>query len=313
MSVLLRLVIPIFLVRLLVLGFIPDVFADLSADIGISVAWRQAYCNDGGDNDGDFLIDFSADNQCSSVLDDDENVTGAESHATRDFTIAGGSYTSFTNGNGLAVDFSFPANFYTESVRLFANSYANGFFDTNKPAPSGKSFIGKTYDFLFYVLSSGASLVSTNSAITITLRYNDSDASSVSESNIAGYVWGASDTAWQAISGSTVNTSSNTVTFSTVRSGSFALFGSAAATTTPEAVAAPYPGSGGAYQPRRFIPAKPAPPCPTIDFNCDGKVNVQDLSMMLYWWDKPREPYDLNRDGAIDIQDISILMYYWTE
>lgn len=294
--------------------------------VGVMVKWRAAQCGDSGDNDGDFLIDFSADDQCSSTIDDDENVTGTETHATQDFTVSGGTF-SFTNADGLAVDFSFPANFYTEAVRLFANSYANNFFAASKPAPSGKSFIGKTYDFLLYVVSDGSSLASPNKAITITLRYNDSDASSVSEGTIAAYVWRSSDTSWQAISGSAVDTSNNAVTFSTASFGSFALFGSVAAAAEE---AAPKEISRGGDFVREFLkklkfipffkkppppppPPPLPPPCPDIDFNCDGRVNLQDLSIMLFYWDKPQRPYDINGDGRIDLQDVSILLYYWSE
>jgi len=309
---------PFFLLFLFLFGFTLVVFASTSSNVGMTVKWRAAQCGDSADNDGDFLIDYSADDQCSSSFDDDENVTGTETHATQDFTVSGGTF-SFNNADGLAVDFSFPANFYTETVRLFANSYANNFFATSKPAPSGKSFIGKTYDFLLYVVSSGSSLASTNSAVTITLRYNDSDASSVSESTITAYRWGSSDSAWQAISGSTVNTSNNTVTFSTTAFGSFALFGSPAA---PEKKAVSAPVSRGGDFLREFIkklipifkPPPPPPACPQVaDFNNDCKVDIQDLSIMLYYWDKPQKPYDLSDDGRIDIKDVSILLYYWTE
>ena len=55
------------------------------------------------------------------------------------------------------------------------------------------------------------------------------------------------------------------------------------------------------------------------DFNSDGKVNILDLSILLYWTNQPYEKipgsnfsrYDLNKDGKIDFLDISILFYYW--
>lgn len=64
-----------------------------------------------------------------------------------------------------------------------------------------------------------------------------------------------------------------------------------------------------------FIKKPPTltPRCPDIDFNCDNRVDIQDLSIMLFYWDKPQRPYDINDDGRIDIQDVSILLYYWSE
>lgn len=53
------------------------------------------------------------------------------------------------------------------------------------------------------------------------------------------------------------------------------------------------------------------------DFNCDGRVNLIDLSILLYWWDKPMPPnvaerIDLITDGRVNIFDFSVLVYYWT-
>ncbi len=55
--------------------------------------------------------------------------------------------------------------------------------------------------------------------------------------------------------------------------------------------------------------------CKGADFNFDGKVNLVDFSIMMYWW-KSRNPanpcVDVNHDGVVDIIDFSILMYWWT-
>lgn len=71
----------------------------------------------------------------------------------------------------------------------------------------------------------------------------------------------------------------------------------------------------------RFVTPRPMPiPTPPIiclplDFNCDGKINLVDLSISLYWMGQPPElalRYDLNADGRLDIRDISIMLYHWT-
>jgi len=51
------------------------------------------------------------------------------------------------------------------------------------------------------------------------------------------------------------------------------------------------------------------------DFNCDGKVNSIDFSIMLYYW-KSRPPFrnqyvDINKDTKIDSVDFSIMLYEW--
>ncbi|MDP3729872.1 MAG: dockerin type I domain-containing protein [bacterium] len=49
------------------------------------------------------------------------------------------------------------------------------------------------------------------------------------------------------------------------------------------------------------------------DFNNDGRINLQDISIALNHWgdsgsSKYNSKYDLNRDGKIDLVDISILL-----
>lgn len=52
-----------------------------------------------------------------------------------------------------------------------------------------------------------------------------------------------------------------------------------------------------------------------VDLNRDGTIDMKDLSIMLFYFEKPRavaSRYDLNGDGKLDVLDISILFYYWT-
>ncbi len=54
--------------------------------------------------------------------------------------------------------------------------------------------------------------------------------------------------------------------------------------------------------------------CRYADLNCDGKINLIDFSILLYWVDHTPIPshVDLNSDGEIDLKDFSILIFYWT-
>lgn len=54
--------------------------------------------------------------------------------------------------------------------------------------------------------------------------------------------------------------------------------------------------------------------CKVSDVNCDGRVNLVDLSILLYWYKNPIPPasVDLNKDGVVNIVDFSILVYRWT-
>ncbi|MCK4554532.1 hypothetical protein KAU19_06280 [Candidatus Parcubacteria bacterium] len=48
------------------------------------------------------------------------------------------------------------------------------------------------------------------------------------------------------------------------------------------------------------------------DSNNDGKVDLVDFSILLYWWGKDNETADLNSDNKVDLVDFSIMMYWWT-
>lgn len=54
--------------------------------------------------------------------------------------------------------------------------------------------------------------------------------------------------------------------------------------------------------------------CQTADFDCNGKVDLVDFSILLYWFNRPNPPpeIDLSKNGLVDLIDFSILMYYWT-
>ena len=71
-------------------------------------------------------------------------------------------------------------------------------------------------------------------------------------------------------------------------------------------------GGGGSLQ--KATPEERAKILKIADFNHDGRVDVEDLSILLYYYGKTGPqiiPYDLNGDGKIDIIDTSILLYYW--
>lgn len=55
--------------------------------------------------------------------------------------------------------------------------------------------------------------------------------------------------------------------------------------------------------------------CSGADFNKDGKVNLTDLSIMLFYWNTNptgNPCVDLNKDGTVNLTDFSILLFNWT-
>jgi hypothetical protein len=52
--------------------------------------------------------------------------------------------------------------------------------------------------------------------------------------------------------------------------------------------------------------------CPGADLNRDGKVNITDFSILLYYWGTDDACADQNSNGNVDLIDFSIMMYHWT-
>lgn len=51
------------------------------------------------------------------------------------------------------------------------------------------------------------------------------------------------------------------------------------------------------------------------DINNDGKINLIDFSIMLFFWNQrsPKNPCaDINGDGIVDLFDFSIMLFWWT-
>ena len=56
--------------------------------------------------------------------------------------------------------------------------------------------------------------------------------------------------------------------------------------------------------------------CQGADLNFDGKVDIIDFSILLYFWEQARPSNkcaDINFDGGVNIIDFSIMMYQWSD
>ncbi|MGC9968942.1 MAG: hypothetical protein ABSC29_04425 [Minisyncoccia bacterium] len=102
----------------------------------------------------------------------------------------------------------------------------------------------------------------------------------------------------------------------------YSAYSNEASTTVPSVPPPGPPGGGvsvGAGSGRwiELIPSLGNKPrqC-SLDFNNDGRVDIADLSIMLYYYGDQNPPegwcFDPSGNGVVDFPDISILMYYWT-
>lgn len=47
------------------------------------------------------------------------------------------------------------------------------------------------------------------------------------------------------------------------------------------------------------------------DLNCDNIVNLNDFSILMFYWGTNQTAADVNSDSLINLTDFSIMMYYW--
>ncbi len=85
----------------------------------------------------------------------------------------------------------------------------------------------------------------------------------------------------------------------------------------------PAPGGGGSGGGGITIIVGPKPPSPCeseivarIDLSGDCKVDMVDLSILVYYYDRVGPAiarYDFSGNGRVDLFDVSVMMYYWTD
>ncbi len=144
-------------------------------------------------------------------------------------TASGGTVTLSESGAGLAltVPSSFAGSDATFQIkRLDKNSVV-----VAAPARSGYVTLGNYFYDLKALQDEDTTISSFNSPLTVTLTYSDSDISGYDESQITMLRWDGS--AWQTLTGCTVDTAANTVTCTTTAFSVFSLFAPSSAATSP--------------------------------------------------------------------------------
>ncbi len=205
-----------------------------------------------------------------------------------------------------------PEAFYTSDLSLYLFSHVSA-----PVVPSGQSLVGKLYNLIF-VNDNGDTTHSLLKATTLTLSYADSDVASVDETTLAPYRSEDGGTTWTSIPDFTRNQTAKTVTFTTSDFSIFSIFGSPKTTTTtppPGGTPVSYSGGfGGVTTLPKATPEERKMIVKIADFNGDGVVDIADLSILLFYFQKQGwqvSRYDLNNDDSVDIVDISIMLYYW--
>jgi hypothetical protein len=206
-----------------------------------------------------------------------------------------------------AIGVSLLQSFYQNDLSLLLFSH-----NETTHIPGGQNLVGKLYNLIF-VNENGDIVHQLNKSTTVTLSYADRDLASADESTLAPYRSEDNGVSWTALSNYTINPSAKTVTFSTTNFSIFSIFGTIINHTTV-LQSAGGSGGGSTIEPKKATPEEKKKILKVADFNNDGRVDVTDLSILLYYYgltDARISHYDLNSDGAIDIIDTSIMLYYW--
>ena len=248
---------------------------------------------------------------CSASCDFDFSActTSADVHSS--VTLTPAADRTYILSDGLdSLGIALLQSFYESDLSLFLFSYP-----TTATSPSGQSLVGKSFNLIF-VNDNGDNVHNLDKTSTITLSYADMDLGTTDESTLAPYRSEDGGTTWTVVPGYTLDRTAKTITFTTTKFSSFTIFGYPIVIHTTVVTTGGGGGgvSGGNWAPPKATPEEKKAILKVADFNRDGKVDVTDLSILLYYFEKTGDKiknYDLNDDGRIDIVDVSIMLYYW--
>lgn len=320
-----RYAIPVLLALLLLL---PTDSQGAGVNLTLTVGALPA-CEDGIDNDGDMLIDFPTDTDCTSVTDTNEGVHSSGGGGGG----GGGSGTGSTTGNATVL-FSgraYPGSTVTllQDARIIgttiASSDATFSMRAEKISAGSRLFSlyaedskGNRSSLITFPLSVSANLTTTVSGVFIppTIGLSATSVKQGDPITILGQT--APGSAVTISVGSAqmhyFNTLANTggtyaYTFTTqdLEEGQHTAQSrsSLAGAVTGLSKAASFSVGNVASLLNTHIPG---------DVNGDNRVNIVDFSIVAYWFGKTNPPanVDLNADGKVNLVDFSIMAYNWT-
>lgn len=275
-----------------------------------------AQCADGIDNDSDGLIDYPSDPGCDGLDDDDETDPSPPPPPT---PVSGGGSSSMLrtlfSPSVLFSGLAFP-NATIHILRdgmFFAENTADtaGVFLVETPSVSPGSYVftviaeqggsRSMISFLAHIVQARSVLLGDifiPPALTARLNGEHIVVSGVTVPEATlDFFRGASKTPDEQVRADTRGRFS--FTFPAVEPFSVAVTASV----------------GNAMSPLSSF-VRPTTPSVVLrgDFNKDGRVNLVDFSILIFWYEQPNSPeaVDMSGDGRVTIEDVSILLFYWT-
>lgn len=142
--------------------------------------------------------------------------------ATTTFVNSIQNIATVTSTDNHLMELSVPSGIYSENLTQITKIYDNATTAAVLPPPSGKNLVGKVYGLNFND-TAGNPVHSLFKPATIVLNYLPPDISEVYENLLAPYARENDTDPWTLISGSSLNTASGTVTFTTSNFSFFSL------------------------------------------------------------------------------------------
>ncbi len=197
-----------------------------------------------------------------------------------------------------------PDNYWTSPAQFTVTPVSRDITASVFPIPSGMSIVG---DHSYLVIGQDKNGFYFNNLLktsVVTLHYTDAQIKNFKEDSIKAYYFKNPSEGWKEVLDQVRNISDKTVSGTTQSLGIYVLAGilKEGEATIPKFPIKPKPK-----------PGQPGAACQIADFNCDGKVDLVDLSILMYNWGVPKnKATDMSRDGKVDLIDLNILYYHWT-
>lgn len=179
----------------------------------------------------------------SCEFDTESCNTNAQKTSTATFLPSGGGSDILSEENGY-ISITLPPNFYSDTLLFKAFSYSYLEIAGSKPAPSGMQFATNLYDLRFFD-SNGNSVHSLHQPATIIISYDESALGNIAEQSLRPYKFSTESSSWHEIADYNLDTSNNTVTFSSSSFSWFTILGSSHSNTENDNISGQSSTSGG--------------------------------------------------------------------
>ncbi len=203
-----------------------------------------------------------------------------------------GQTVHYQHSDGSSITVIFPDWYWNTPIAFNLNLVFQHSLSDIASNPEGQGLVnGHAYNIVGQN-TFGIFLTYVNKPSGVTLRYTPEQTDLFAENSIQLFILKPGATIWTEVPNTVVNVNAKTISGTSSDLGIYALFG----------VLKP-------AKPEPFIPKT----CARGDFNCDNRVDLSDLSLLMSNWGVPKNSAtDLNKDGVVNNIDYDLLVHLWT-